>query len=331
MERPNLFKFATSELSQDAFLCWLISWAKPENHSADTHLHEAGKALLAAFFEKKGIELPEIESIEVHKQYKNIDVLVLVNEEYAVIIEDKIRTKNHSGQLSRYFDGIVKLGYPKDKIVPIYFKTWYQDHYDTGQFKPFLLNDLLEVLKKGEESDHPIFRDYFEFQSDRQKKVDSFNEKPIAEWKEGWVGFFLKLQEILDEKAKWKYIPNQSGGYYGFYWNFRKPKHETTRQIYLQLNQMNGTAVLHFKIQVPESNHRREAKWYWLEQFKTEGDKLGLPIKKVPRFGSGLHMSVAELDMPVVRQDPTTHQVDFDYTLKYMEKCQRLIEKAKQY
>nr|WP_260390277.1 hypothetical protein [Ornithobacterium rhinotracheale] len=26
-EKPNLFQYATSELSQDAFLCWLIAWA----------------------------------------------------------------------------------------------------------------------------------------------------------------------------------------------------------------------------------------------------------------------------------------------------------------
>ena len=27
MSKPNLFSFATSELSQDAFICWLVSWA----------------------------------------------------------------------------------------------------------------------------------------------------------------------------------------------------------------------------------------------------------------------------------------------------------------
>lgn len=27
IQPPNLFEFATSELSQDAFLCWLASWA----------------------------------------------------------------------------------------------------------------------------------------------------------------------------------------------------------------------------------------------------------------------------------------------------------------
>ena len=25
--KPNLFKYAVSELTQDAFLCWLLEWA----------------------------------------------------------------------------------------------------------------------------------------------------------------------------------------------------------------------------------------------------------------------------------------------------------------
>jgi hypothetical protein len=27
MNTPSLFRFATNELSQDAFICWLASWA----------------------------------------------------------------------------------------------------------------------------------------------------------------------------------------------------------------------------------------------------------------------------------------------------------------
>ena len=31
LEDDNLFKYATKELSQDAFLCWLISWYNDNN------------------------------------------------------------------------------------------------------------------------------------------------------------------------------------------------------------------------------------------------------------------------------------------------------------
>lgn len=41
-KRPNLFSHGTSELSQDAFICWLTEWANPIYQEADECLHEAG-------------------------------------------------------------------------------------------------------------------------------------------------------------------------------------------------------------------------------------------------------------------------------------------------
>ena len=44
MAAPNLFAFATSELSQDAFICWLASWADPSCRSLDAPMHETASA-----------------------------------------------------------------------------------------------------------------------------------------------------------------------------------------------------------------------------------------------------------------------------------------------
>ena len=43
MNRPNLFRIATSELSQDAFLVWLIQWADPSTMQYDPALCTAGQ------------------------------------------------------------------------------------------------------------------------------------------------------------------------------------------------------------------------------------------------------------------------------------------------
>ena len=37
--RPNLFTYATAELLQDAFLCWLLAWADPSYRATDPTLH----------------------------------------------------------------------------------------------------------------------------------------------------------------------------------------------------------------------------------------------------------------------------------------------------
>ncbi len=44
--KPNLFKFATSELSQDAFIRWLLAWADPSFKNQDSQLYETGQKLV---------------------------------------------------------------------------------------------------------------------------------------------------------------------------------------------------------------------------------------------------------------------------------------------
>jgi len=46
METPNLFDFATKELSQDAFKCWLASWANPLCRMIDNSLHQTATLFL---------------------------------------------------------------------------------------------------------------------------------------------------------------------------------------------------------------------------------------------------------------------------------------------
>ena len=90
---PNLFDFAPKELSQDAILCWLFSWANPRLQRLNTELHEAGCRLLALLFQKHGLDFPRESSVQVHRQVDHVDILVEVGLQYIVLIEDKTKTK----------------------------------------------------------------------------------------------------------------------------------------------------------------------------------------------------------------------------------------------
>ena len=50
--RPNLFGYATKELSQDAVICWLIAWAGVEQskYPEDEALRRCGRAFVDALF-----------------------------------------------------------------------------------------------------------------------------------------------------------------------------------------------------------------------------------------------------------------------------------------
>ena len=104
--KNNLFNYATSELSQDAFICWLCSFALPDARPNPT-LRECAHAMLAVFVpEFKG---REVELLEITKQTDDIDVLFTARcegTEYKIIFEDKVYSSEHGEQLTRYWDGI---------------------------------------------------------------------------------------------------------------------------------------------------------------------------------------------------------------------------------
>ena len=90
-DKNNLFKYATKELSQDAFLCWSINWI---NAGIEHPLYQYGKDILDLFLGDDKQE--EYYDVELRCQYEKIDVLVMfkdsLGKQHALIIEDKTNT-----------------------------------------------------------------------------------------------------------------------------------------------------------------------------------------------------------------------------------------------
>ncbi len=159
-QSPNIFKYATSELSQDAVICYFAKWADSEFSGP---MHDFGIAFVNALLEKKGFLNTKIQQVEVFKQVDKIDVLLEVNDnEFAVIIEDKTVTHNHSNQLRNHYKYVThnKKNKKYTNIVPIYFKTYDQCSYeylkniedpeqkeDPITYYPFLRSDLLPLMR----------------------------------------------------------------------------------------------------------------------------------------------------------------------------------------
>jgi len=95
---PNLFSFATSELSQDAFFAWFLSWANVEYKKNDESLHKCSQDFLKLLIE----EDVNIKKVEVELQWKKVDLFATVNDKYGIIIEDKVNAQEHNNQLEVY-------------------------------------------------------------------------------------------------------------------------------------------------------------------------------------------------------------------------------------
>ena len=260
-------------------ICWLLEWSEHRYYSQDEGLRDCGVRFVRALLEKHGTNLDaEIEKVEIHPQERSIDVLVRINGEQVLLIEDKMVTKDHDKQLSKYYNYVIE-GRTQLRAVlerdlhPIYLKTGNQaladDHRveKTKKYKVFNRADFLTVLNpyRGRHSILLDFRQYLQELEDETKSGAEWTRDAGRERKNAWEGFYRRLEGELSNGTRreigWGDVPNQSGGFLGFWW---WPSDKDV--IYLQIEGGPGKkARLCFKVYAEEANSEEQynLKWYW--------------------------------------------------------------------
>lgn len=320
MNHPNLFSYATSELSQDAFICWLLSWASPKYKESDVGLHECSLNLIKILFEKHKINPPSvIEQVEIRKQDNKIDVLCIINSKHPIIIEDKTGTKDHSNQLSRYLEEIKGRNFEKNNIIPIYFKTEDQSNYLSvikNGYQPLLREEIISILGSYN-GENAILLDYRNHLQSISNKVDSYKSKKITDWSwYSWVGFYRDLQKQLGA-GDWDYVANPSGGFLGFWWHYQG--NEECGQ-YLQLEENKFC----FKIWVKNNDQRGILRFKWHEIIKAKAQDFKLKLVKPSRFGNGEYMTVCVFEGEYRKNISGT--IDMRATIELLRKAESLLK-----
>ena len=178
--KNNLFYYATSELSQDAVICYCANAFNGES----SELKGMAERFIRLLLKKGSVDTTEIASVDVVRQFSRkipdgkenivvkIDVLLIVNGHIAVIIEDKTFSGHHDDQINRYKKGLlaqnengitlpVRKDYVSapeetvfkiDKIVCVYFKTgeYYPNDEEIENRKDVVgihREDMLDLLK----------------------------------------------------------------------------------------------------------------------------------------------------------------------------------------
>jgi hypothetical protein len=227
MDKPNIFDFATSELSQDAFFCWLMQWA--DQKYRESELNKCANEFIKKLLPDNTVT--EINTVSVYKQWENIDIWVTINEEIALIIEDKINAKEHDEQLKRYEEKTNEWCDKKNikKRFFVFLKTATMSQYEKDEIRKYNQNwkvverhDVLEVLNHySDKISSDFFCDYLKQLSNFDDSEKNYKKQPVKEWDySATTGFFKRLELELNEWFSWDWVNNPSGGFLGGWWHW---------------------------------------------------------------------------------------------------------------
>ena len=229
MERNNMFKYATKELSQDAFICWLVNYINTDEEEYKVVAKEFIKLIADKIGNVKFMQYVKDNNykVEIKHQYKNIDVLLKINNFY-IIIEDKIKTVEHDDQINKYTysllnGGIEELG--EFNIFTCYYKI-YDEYKSKDKFVNALITrkDMINLLENVQNK-NLYMEDYYKY----LKEIEEYSKKrdittnKISELKSDivdnlsdsiYTSFYSELEEKegSNDIIGWGYADNRAGG-----------------------------------------------------------------------------------------------------------------------
>ena len=337
MTTPNLFDYATKELSQDAVICWLIQWAACKD---DPGLQRLGRDFVERLLNHKSeaelIHLGDVTEAKVARQDHRIDVLARINGKHVLLIEDKTDSQPHSDQLKRYRDAVLRgetsLGAVEARdLHAIYFKTGNYSMASERQieadspYRVFGRQDFLAVLERYSGS-NAIATDYSRRLRHLERLSQGFRHWRSDDEHQGWAayeGLFRELEERLFSGAKrsqwwgWGYVPNASGGFMGFWWRPQGLPPDSPAYLQLELDK------LCFKVGAEggaSAEKQEELKRDWNARITSQHEAAVRP--RVLRRGSS--MTVAVWDRGWLRFG-TDGSLDLDATTNTLAEAEQAL------
>jgi len=296
----NLFKYAISELSNDAFLCWLISISKNDNLKEKSIEYKVSQTYLRSFcnYEDKIIVNKEN---GIKRQEGDIDVLVrgrYDNEDFILVIDNKTTSKEGPEQLKKYRDYIFKNNkhIKKKNCHFIYYKTAIQSDINKIKeegYKIFQLFEIYDLLKScnAKRSKNQILKNYYDYIKEEAESYLKYLKVNVSGWDEkAFVGFFVYMSNKLKEDKGIKeigfgYHDNPNKGHWSLWFSHkRKIKNKDGNKIGFQLN-------------LETSNKNSNANWLCRLIVRADGREDGLQWKK-----SDIEQYIGKIGNPTVKQ-----------------------------
>lgn len=250
----NIFKYATKELSQDAFIAWIVSFAQKssEEYESDREKHYWNKAQILLNLFVSGC-IPDKESNkkeykvtdEVQLQKNKIDVFIQLEEKYTkekyvVIVEDKVNSKMHDNQINRYIDE-VKEDFSDCNIRVVYYKTGIITDLEDLELKKIskeqkvdifkiTTTEMLKILEPADKTEQyeaydllNMYTGYINFIHNRREEVNAIvkSDNKIFSDYDSIYGDGINI--LSTEEGQWEFFSNV--------FDFRNPKVEENNEL----------------------------------------------------------------------------------------------------
>ena len=297
---PNIFNYATSELSQDAFILWLLDWANPQYAEYDKALCDTAQDFVRLLLNGQDLQ---ITTVKCKKQENHIDVFAIVNERYALIVEDKTNTTEHGNQIKRYSEWVKRQNkYSNLELHSVYYKSGnesihklnnlrakYTDELQDASFRIIGKENVLDILQKTR-SHNAILLDYIDKLRTLHERTNAYKITPYTDWKwEAWQGFYLSLEEQLGE-GDWGYVANPSGGFLGYWWHWCPIAIDPSIELYLQFEQDKLCIKAYSKAET-------QPILSWTNQIVDFARANNLPVRFPDKRRKGKTMTLAVVDL----------------------------------
>ncbi len=320
IKTPNIFSFATSELSQDAILSWMMKWADDQYKTEDPYLCKLGKSMVSLL---TGLRQDKIHTVDVGRQWCGIDIWAEINDDAFLMIEDKTSTSIHDNQLERYRD-IVENEYhhKRDKLFFSYVKTGnealqVEKRIQEKGYKTINRKNLLAVLN-AYEGKNPLVIDYRQHLQEIEDATNRFKELPAVKWSwYEWQGFYKELESHIDVD-NWDYVSNPAGGFIGLWWNFIG---NDEVRMYLQFEERK----LCVKIEYEGEENRSEIRWKYHNRLMRVSEESGIRIDRPLRFGAGTYMTIGVVPPEEVFGDKI---IDINELVKKLKTYEQIVQRC---
>ena len=228
----NLFDYATKELSQDAFIMWLVD---NNDEKSDLELRNTSLSFISFLTDYSlSVETISKSRIDVFSQVNHTDISIDVyknkNDKVhdIIVIEDKTGSSEHN-QLKDYNESIAKWS-NKGNVYKVFYKIGKITSKDedgikkanedkrNGEWRLFDLNKIWGFFKDKDKSNSQILNDYISHIGHIYNALHFNTNDDISIWKSyHWEGFANAVLSDYDnkdsEKEEYVWVTDYQGRY----------------------------------------------------------------------------------------------------------------------